>query len=768
MQATRSRRPQRFAVPGAWMSGFLLLVLLLNLTMSLKAAQWTDGLGILSPVVLGGFLLGTAISYSRWRGIFPVFYSLIVGTVWVLIWVGRAPQIPGELVGPERIAFIGASLWSWLLLLFSDQPARSNLVFILELGFLLWWIGYLSAWALFREGKVWRAIIPIGLIMLVNLYFGPSTLGFYLAIFVVAALLLAVRNHLAEREAGWRYERVRYASDIQFDFLRDGLIFALMVLAIGLLTPNAAGSGTLSSSLEPLREPWREVQEEWGRLFSSLNYQGAEGRPAFGDTLTLSGPRDLGDTVIMDVRSNAGRYWRAATFDTFTGRRWINSNTFAQYVDNGSHVQTPEYQARREITQTVTTHYPAGNVLFGAPQPVRISLKAEASLGIIEEASGDEELPLAEIAMLRRRGADLRPGESYLVVSQISDANIEDLQEAGSDYPDWLMGRYLDTPATMSSRVGELAAQVTASAETPFEKVLALEQYLRGFTYDDSIPAPPSGVDAVDYFLFDVQAGYCDYYASSLAMMARTLGIPARVVAGYNQGEYIPEVEAFRVREYNGHSWPEVFFPGYGWIEFEPTASEVEIVRTHRPPEMPLDESQSDVNPLEEEEDRFGEDPALGEGGPPPADPGAGSISGGSWIAGIGGMLLLVALAAFVLLRPSSSRNRRARLDSQFAVKLYGRLMQWARRLRLPILPSQTPNEHAAVLANAVPEGQDAITSITDIYVQEQYSPFTPDERDADSAFELWKGLQPLMRRAWLRTRFSAITGLGKQRGKSE
>jgi transglutaminase-like putative cysteine protease len=745
------------------MSGLLLLVMLLDLAMALKAAEWTDGLGVLGPVVVGGFLLGMAMSYSRWNGLFPMVHSLVTGTVWVLLWVSRAPQIPAELLGPDRIAYIGQSFWSWLVLLFSDEPARSNLVFILELAFLLWWLGYLASWAVFREGRVWRAIIPLGLVMLVNVYFGPSSMGFYLAIFVLCALLLAVRSNLSEQEIDWRTRRVRYATDIQFDFLRDGLIFAIVVVMLAMLTPNAAGSGTLSDVLEPVRQPWQRVQAEWGRLFSSLNYQGTASRPAFGDTLTLGGPRHLGDTVIMDVRSAAGRYWRAVAYDTFTGSRWLSTNTLSEYVDFGNHVDVPEFQARREVTQTITTFYPAGNVLFAAPQPLRVSLKAEASLGVVEQPPGAD-APVAEITMLHRRGAELRAGESYLVVSALSDATIEDLQEAGTDYPAWVTERYLDTPPDLTSRVAELAQQVTANAETPYDQAVALEQYLRGFTYNDQIEAPPPGVDAVDYFLFDVQQGYCDYYASAFAMMARTLGIPARVSAGYSQGEYIPEISAYRVREFNGHSWPEVFFPNYGWVEFEPTASELEIVRPHRPDEQAGAELLPTPPPEDQvpEEELFGEDPELGDGETPPADL-AQTATGPGWIVGIGGMLLLVLVAAFVLLRPSSARNRRALLDPQMAAKLYGRLVQWASRLRLPLMPSQTPHEHAAVMYGAVPEGRNAITSITDLYVREQYSPYDPEERETEDAWQSWQVLQPTLRRHWLKVRFSPLTSLGNR-----
>ncbi|MEZ4769778.1 MAG: hypothetical protein R2844_15270 [Caldilineales bacterium] len=211
--------------------------------MSISSAGWTDGLGVLGVIVLGGFLFGLAMSYSRWSGLFPLVQSLVVGLVWVLIWVGRTPEIPDGVVGAERVVVIGQDLWNWFMLLFGETPARSNLVFILELAILMWWLGYLSAWAVFREGRVWRAIIPIGLVLVVNVYFGPSNLGFHLAIFIICALLLAVRSNLSEQEINWRIEGIRYPTDIQFDFLRDGLILAVVVMLLAFFLPNAGGNG---------------------------------------------------------------------------------------------------------------------------------------------------------------------------------------------------------------------------------------------------------------------------------------------------------------------------------------------------------------------------------------------------------------------------------------------------------------------------------------------------------------------------------------------
>jgi len=766
MQATAPTSYSRLSIPGAITSGALLALILLALATSLRSAEWTDGMGLLAPIVLGGFLLGVALSYSRWSGLFPVVQSLVVGSAVVLYWVSRAPEIPADLIGADRILFIGESLWSWILLLFSNEPARSNLVFLLQLGFLLWWLGYLSAWAVFREGRVWRAIIPIGLVLLVNTYFGPPGLGLYFAVFVVCALLLAVRSFLSEKEIAWRIERVRYANDIQVDFLRDGLLLALLVVALAVFLPSAGSNGAMSAALEPLRTPWRDVQQEWGRLFSTLNYQGtAVGEPVFGDTLTMGGARNLGDQLIMDVTSSSGRYWRAVAYDTFTGQRWLNTTTVAQAIDGGNHVRTPQFEARREITQTFTILAPTGNVLFAAGQPLRVSLKATADLLVVEQEP-DVNLPIAEITLLHRRDAALRPGDRYLAVSSLSRATVEDLQEAGVDYPAWVTDKFLDLPSDLAPQVGELARQVTAGAATPYDQAVAIEQYLRGFTYNDQIAAPPPGVNGVNYFLFDVQEGYCDYYASSFARMARTLGIPARVSAGYSQGEYLPEADVYRVREYNGHSWPELFFPGYGWIEFEPTAAELEIVRERRLAAEP-EPTPDPFSDLLEDEDVLGPEQQTDAGGaaqlPGAADQAAAADSSrlGLWI----GLAALAALLMGVLVwrrrQPVTQRTiERTLLDPLFTAKLYGRLLQWAQWLRLPLLSSQTPNEQAATLVAAMPEGQAAIQSITDLYVEDLYSPHGPDQRKSEQALVAWSSLQPLLRRTWLQIRLRPVTGL--------
>ena len=120
--------------------------------------------------------------------------------------------------------------------------------------------------------------------------------------------------------------------------------------------------------------------------------------------------------------------------------------------------------------------------------------------------------------------------------------------------------------------------QVTEGAENNYERARALASYLShdpSFSYSTKAGVPPSDADLVDFFLFDPEfgrSGYCQYFASAMVMMARSLGLPARLAAGFAPGERQDD-DTFLVREANAHAWAEIYFPGYGWEIFEATQS---------------------------------------------------------------------------------------------------------------------------------------------------------------------------------------------------
>jgi len=187
------------------------------------------------------------------------------------------------------------------------------------------------------------------------------------------------------------------------------------------------------------------------------------------------------------------------------------------------------------------------------------------SVGVTRKQQGSDDI----IAVIARH--PLEPGENYAVTVNIADAIAHDLSEAGDDYPPMATDYFLQLPPALPERISELSKAVTREAKSPYDKALAIKGYLSRIPYSENVTAPPQGVDGVDYFLFTKRTGNCGYFASAMAVMLRSINIPARVCAGYLPVQRDIATGNFVIRSKQYHAWTEVYFPGYGWIVFEAT-----------------------------------------------------------------------------------------------------------------------------------------------------------------------------------------------------
>jgi hypothetical protein len=306
-----------------------------------------------------------------------------------------------------------------------------------------------------------------------------------------------------------------------------------------------------------------------------------------------------------------------------------------------------------------------------------------------------------------------------------------------------------------------------ANVDNPYDKADAIEKLLRTFKYNQGIAAPPGNQDGVDYFLFDVREGYCDYYASAMVVMLRSVGVPARFVVGYTPGEPKEQEEqsdddpVYRVLERNAHAWPEVYFPSYGWIQFEPTASEPLLSR----PAPDLDEGLDAgliPNNIPEPLD-LGEDMPDVPQGQMPADFQSPSAVE-RWLRGNWGWLatLIVGVGALV----GGWRYLRWRQidlfgDAQVLARLFALLGMWAERLRVPWRASQTPLERAAAFNSRVPEAAPAVDTIATLFIAQQYGRQEPAPESISGLARTWQQLQPRLWRQWLVGQVRGATGDG-------
>ncbi len=726
-------------LPEGWTTLFLLAGMVMSVTWAMSSAEWIEGIQIIEWVAVFGVIAGVLLAKTRFPSLLAHIFSVVYGVAWVS-YLGSG-LLPAAFGPRERLFELGYHINAWLWQIIGGGSSTDSLMFVLFLSCVAWLLGYVAAWATFRTHRIWWAILPTATVLLISVYWGPPRLLVFLIAYVIFLLLFFVRFNLFVQQQIWWKARVRYDSEIVWDFLRYGSIFIVMVMILAWGVPGAAASEKVTTFWSRFSEPWERIQDTWNRLFFSSRYYGDAQPNLFGATMSLGGSVHLGDRVVMDVESPTGRYWRAVVYDEYTGSGWLNNDEEMAYFDSyDPDFSIPLFEMRRPITQTYSSYLPGRTQLFAAAQPVSMGLPTKVRASQV----GGESRPRDQlsVSMIYAR-APLESGESYKVVSALSLADEDTLRSASTDYALWIKDRYLQLPPTLPQRVRDLAEEITRDQTNAYDKASALEAYLRQkIEYTELIASPPADRDRVDWFLFDLQEGYCDYYASSMAVMARAAGIPARVAVGYARGDYNSEAGVYRVRDQHAHSWVEIYFPRYGWIEFEPTASEVSIVRP-RPPSTDTDNTNRNRGRRMREEDDFEhmldleDDYYSGRLPPTPSRP--------WWVTAlwiVGGLLAVAAVVggSYWWL------EERGLVHIGLVQKVYGRLIRFGRMLNVIQQEAQTPYEYAKELSDEVPAGRGAIHRITALFVEDRFSPRTAKEEESVAA---WRDLRPSLWRRW-------------------
>lgn len=739
----------RLQIEEGWSTWFLLWAMLIVSTLAIIQADLIDGLHVLPTAATGAILAGTLLAKSRFSPNKAHFFSLLYGLFVVAYLIGMI--MPESLSWRERVFDIVNRQAVWIGKLFDGSTSRDRLIFVIQTTAIYWLLGYTAAWYTFRRPLVWRAVVPTGIVLLSVVYYytGPKPLALYLAAYVVLALMFVARTYLNDEEKLWRRTAVRYERAIWFTFLRAGFLVSLLALIIAWSLPTMAASAAVGDALGGAQGPWREFQDNWTRLFSALRSYGTETNDPYQESLILGGPRTVGSTPIMDIyvpRQLPNVYWQAIVWDRYEGDRWwpADNDSALHFPDDGF-LDIPQTVAREVITQTVVTYLPNSSLLYAAPEVVGSNKQ------MFVEASADENGNQL-VTALRSRFV-LRQGDRYKVASRISGADAQSLRQASTNYPAWIEETYLQLPDTITPETVALAEELTAVHDNPFDKAIAVRDWLRtNIDYNDQIAAPPEDAEPVDYVLFVNREGYCNYYASAMAVMLRSQGVPARIVSGYAQGEFDDETNSYRVRASNAHTWVEVYFPAYGWIQFEPTAALPVDVRPettggggdafNSPDALNDFERGPDDEPISPE-DRLAE--LLGEENTPEG----GALTQNAFpVWQVIGAVFVVLVAGGTLLA-ANEMNRRVETDVD---RSYGRLGSWARWLGLLFRPTQTPYERADLMTTAVPAGKLPIRNLTRQFVLKQFSPARAVEAGFDSQKE-WQVLRPLLIREIIATR---------------
>jgi transglutaminase-like putative cysteine protease len=753
------------ALREGWVTVICLLLVLLCVAWTIQVAGWTDGLSILQGVVILGGVVGIVLAKSRVPSRLAHLLSAMAGFAWGLYLTSGVLARAEELSAQAAVVGLEQRLRVLVQIPFNQGLKADNFVFLALLAILMWVLAYFCAWAIFRWQRVWWVVMICGLAMMLNINYSSARLTGFLIAFLLFALLLVVRASLAFYEHQWRAARISYSPELVSTCLQAGLVVSIVAILIAWLAPVALASRPLQPFWDKVGEPWRRFQDYSSRVFEDLNYQNEPPLIPLGDRrMWFGGAVELTDTPILDVEAAAGRYWRVMVFHEYLSNGWVNTDPDTILLDeNEETLAFPELELRHEVTQTMVLQRARelADALVAAGQPLRASVPTRATVtfvthedDLIHAPDGSVFPPAPGDPSALYSRLSLPAGGTYEVLSSLSQADEESLREAGTGYPSWVVPRYLQLADSLPERVRLLAEQVTAGTESAYDSAKAVEDYLRSIPYNEKIDPPSPGQDGVDYFLFEVQEGYCQYFSSAMVVMLRAVGIPARYVQGYSQGQ--SEEGVYHLLEQDGHAWPEVYFPGYGWVEFEPTSGEPVLVRPRTQDEETEDRPQRGPEREPPQMDDMADDQFdRGDIGPEPVPQSRSLWQRIGWGGGLGFSFLafgLVAFAAFMI------RRRRQIHGLSVAERVYEDLVDWVRRLlRLDPLAHQTPHEYAGAVVQTMPRGREAVERIADLYVQER---FGAKEIPSEAAEAAWQQAWSAIWRRWLGRKVEAVQRL--------
>lgn len=735
-----------------WLTFFAVGLMVLVTALAIDAARWAGlvtGSAELSqtrflPVAaLFGVVVGTLLAKRSVRPMVAHVVGSLLGATYLLIAVSgtisRAPALE------QRLRALNLSVSDFVNDVFVlGSRSTETSVFLLVMGALVWGAGQFSAYTVFKRHRAGPAIALTGLIMLLNVSITVQDQYVFVMAFAGAALLLLVRLNLFEQAREWRSRGMRDVAEISDSVLRNGAAMVVLVIV-------AAVTLAANASSAPLARAWNNFDDQLVEIGSSVNaLLGGVTGPARGPNVMFTPSQTIRDfwqstseeIFSATVSDGVGRRWRGATYDSFDGRTWQQLDRQSVLIDarEGLMRSTAEGAATgtmwKNVTVTVTPIGLAGDT-FVAPN---YASTVDQPTELLTHGPGGP-------FVAGKLAFGIQPGVSYSVDSAVhrrsgpGQLTVSGLAAASTDYAPWLE-RYLEI---RPGAVGELTAQTAREIyeslprgeRDPYHVAAAVQEFLYssgGFRYVTDVRGLCDGQNLVDCFL-EVKQGYCEYFATAMVMMLRELGIPARYVLGYLPGRQQAD-GSWLVEQSASHAWVEAWFPGYGWVEFDPTPGNTE--NGQAPTDLPIGAPPPSAGPDNPEDpggglgggfecERNPFDPECREPGEalPPAQPPA-PPPGPNYLVPIG--LSVLAVLGLALLIAALYR----RVPTTEPALAFNSLSRLAGRLGYGPRPAQTTYEYAERLGELVPVAQADLRLIATAKVEATYGRRSPGDSTLD------------------------------------
>lgn len=490
-------------------------------------------------VLLGTLLKGVSLLYIL---NYLFIHESFLSTKWIII-------IYQEVI--YNIGIVLSAQWLDMTNLF-----RSLLFLIL-----LWLISYLIYYWFIQTKRILfflsLTVIYVGVLDTFTSYSGQEAI---VRIFIFGFISMGLVHLLKMQDE----EKVRIGK-------KAALAFWYLPLVLLVITSTLVGFNV------PKAEPqWPDPVPYLKNLVMGNSLEGSGGlrKIGYGTNDSLLGGSFIHDNATVFTAIDQGsHYWKVETKDHYTGRGWEQTikGSEKQIIDGAFPLNTFTNEVDVTKSAAVVTFETRG-VIPHVPYPVGTrTIVTQENVILSVDTSSEKILPRVD-------NGKLKVVDEYHLTYDQPSFSIKELQDSGSNDPDHIKEIYTQLPETVPDRVKQLAQQITDRVDNRYDAAKEIEEYFRFNFYqyetkDVAIPEPNQ--DYVDQFLFETKMGYCDNFSTSMVVLLRSVGIPARWVKGYTAGEYTEQLSPnqwmMEISNNNAHSWVEVYFPGQGWVPFEPT-----------------------------------------------------------------------------------------------------------------------------------------------------------------------------------------------------
>jgi transglutaminase-like putative cysteine protease len=732
-----------------WISLLLVFVLAACLAWSIADARWVIGKGELTAFLpfaaaggVGWGFISAKVGWSRWRAhlLGAIFAGLLLP-----IMVGGVLNGGDFMPGPAFVATASSAIGAYLDLAYRGKAFTQEYGhFMLILGIICWANGQFTSYAVFGHHRPLNAVIMSGIALVLNM---SLTLDEQLGIliwFSLAALFLLIRLHALDERSTWLRHRLGDAGSLSNFYLRGGTAFiTVAVLGALILTSTAASA--------PLASLWRGVDQRLVEMTHGLEavFRGGGSGTRISPVDFLSSTRISGEwvtdpTPVLSIKvPDGGDYhWGAVAYDDFDGHGWTVTNPQNTDVAAGAPLITDSLDDPAGLLDRKSLTFQVSEINYDPAAVFSPDLPTKVSIGTSVGYLGTS--PNRFAGLVTKSGA-----ADYQVTAQVpnfattaagaADPNAltaNKLRVAGTAYPAAVRGYYLQLDPVVDKGPNTLAllAAIKAAhpdAKNPYDISKAIETYLKsegGFKYSTDLSKIDCANDGVAECFARTKIGYCEYYASTMVVLLRMEGIPARFVEGFLPSK--PDANGVElILKSAAHAWVEVYFPSYGWITFDPTGGGVgqdpPIVSGAKVTPLPTISSEplGSIGPDATDPRRT---PNLGE--PPPAG-GAGSTGG----PGGGGFIVIGLLLAAIMGGLVFLAWQRGPRKAQEPDRIYGGVVGLARRFGFGPRANQTVYEYAGSLGDILPSARPDLHTVAVAKVEVAYGRRTlePSRMDA-------------------------------------